>query len=237
MKASCVIFDADGTIFDAHELHKEIRLELASAFGLTSDHYLSSHRGTEILGTLNKIFDRKTMTLYLEMWDEKEIQRGLKPIATTNYVFDFLKKRGIKAGMLTNRFTRVGVLNTFKASGVDFSKLDFFVNYDPSPLLTKIKFALGALEKINPNHFLSGYPKPDARAAKPILGILKRLPDFPKSVYYVGDNLIDLEFANANGFGFVGVLSGAIKDKNEWRAAGAKIIIKDISEIPKILKI
>ena len=186
-------------------------------------------RGTEALKMLKEIFDEKTILRYLELWDKKELEKGLKPVTDANKVFDFLKRRDVKTGILTNRFTRPGVINTFRASGVDFSKLDFFVTHDPNPTTTLV-------EKIHHNHFLNRHPKPDARAIAPALPILKNLPEFPKSVYYIGDNLIDLEFARANGFGFVGVLSGVIKDKNEWRAAGSDIIIKDISEIPKFLQ-
>lgn len=233
-KPRCVIFDADGVIFDCIDTHEEIRRELAPIFGLAANQL--DHKGAEALRTLRTIFDEHAVQFYLSLWDKKEIEKGLKPVTGVNEVFNFLKSQGVKIGMLTNRVTRLGVLNTFRASGVDFSKLDFFINHDPKPALTKLKFMFGVLEKLHANHFLNIHPKPDAKAVLPALSILKRLPRFPKSVYYVGDNLIDLEFARANGFGFVGVLNGAIKDRNEWRDAGVEIVIRDISEIPKILR-
>lgn len=231
----CVIFDADGVILNSADLHRAMRQELAEVFGVRLEQL--DTKGGEALKLLSAMFDERTIRRYVELWDKKELESDLKIIKGANEVFAFLKSRNAMVGILTNRLTRPAVLKVFKNSGIDFSKIDFFINHDPRPLISKIKFAVGLLEKVHANHLLNKHPKPDPRAIAPALPMLKRLPDFPKSVYYVGDNAIDLEFANANGFSFIGVLSGGTRDENEWRAAGAKTILKDISEIPKFLRL
>ncbi|MBI4119726.1 MAG: HAD family hydrolase [Parcubacteria group bacterium] len=229
----CIIFDADGVTFNSIDTHARMRKELAAIFNVTPEQL--DYKGGEALRALTATFDKKTVKKYIALWDQKELEYGLRPVNKLNETLGYLKTKGIALGILTNRFTRFGILEVFKASGLDFSKIDFFVNHDPRPTITKIKFLFGWLQKLHANHLLNKYPKPDPRAIAPALNFLKNLDGFPNSVYYIGDNLIDLEFARANGFGFVGVLSGNVKDPKEWRLAGADAVIKDISELPRIL--
>lgn len=224
-----VIFDGDGVIFDTREIHQKIRRLLNRLnFIFGSENEISPLRGQEMRTALEKSgLNRFQFFLYIRIWRLAEFFYRPKLINGANELIAALKREGRVVGLLTNRGSRACRLAILRG-GLDWRRLDFIVTCDPS-------LSPRAVRKLSrrafPNQYSGDFAKPDGRAVLPVRHLLRHLPGYPRSVYYVGDNLIDLNFARANGFRFIAVLSGNIQDPSVWLNAGADLIIGNITSL------
>ncbi|MBI2628222.1 MAG: HAD family hydrolase [Candidatus Niyogibacteria bacterium] len=220
-----VIFDFDGTLLDSREMHNEARKMLAkffSVFGFDlNDGHLPSSRDFSTW-LQNAGLNQSYINLYFKLWNLIELWQRPGIFQGTNELIDFLKTRDIMVGLLTNR-SASSVNNAILRSGLNWEKLDFIAvnkyEEDSDFINGRKKFF---------NQYFCDFAKPDPRAADSIRHLLKDLPEYPKSVMYIGDNLLDYYFSRDNNFSFVGVLSGDTADIETWEKAGVEMIIKNI---------
>jgi phosphoglycolate phosphatase len=117
-----------------------------------------------------------------------------------------LHKKGVKLGIVSTKF-HYRIMNILRREGL----LDFFD-------------AIIGGEDVQEH-------KPDPRG---LLGAINKLNLSISQVIYIGDSLTDAETAFRAGVSFVGVLSG-VTPQNTFENYPVMQILKDISEIPKLL--
>lgn len=248
-KAEAVIFDWDGVLFDSTLAHRNIKADLELVFPHAATVHNSKGRSTEDFlreqlhcsGGLEKEEIDVVIKQYLDAWYDLENRYGLKVFSGANELLSLLKEKHIMRGVISNRGPERHNFKIFKNSDLALGLLDFFVIH--------MDKALPSLEMDHEScsyDLYSGraycqtpFSKPDPLALSPVRQMLSGLPDYPRSVYYVGDNLIDLEFSRNNDFKFIGVLSGEISYRNAWLSAGldesrGDMIVKDIGELLQI---
>lgn len=246
-KAKAVIFDWDGVLFDSTLAHRNIREDLEFEFprlvesskGRNAQEFLEEKLRD---GGLSEIKINAVIKRYFEAWNDLESRYALKIFKGANELLSLLKEKHIRRGVISNRGPDRHNFKIFKNSDLALVLLDFFVIY--------MDKALPSLEKGHEDCFfdsrhswikycLTPFSKPNPLALSPVRQMLSGLPDYPGSVYYVGDNSIDLEFARGNNFKFIGVLSGEVSYRNGWLSAGldesrGDMIVKDIGELLRI---
>src|SRR3990172_10789404 len=182
--------------------------------------------GTNTITSLREAgLSERNIRQYLKKYHAME--RVLLPQAFPEFVpmIRKLKTLGVVTGILTNRWASTDNFYVLRQGGLRFDELDMVITYDPSPRIVKLKKVCGLIRGAPACHASTPLPKPDPRAFAPALPLLRGLPKFPASVWYVGDTLIDLQCAKANSFTFVGVLTGTVRDESVWRENGADIIV------------
>lgn len=235
-KPEAVIFDWDGVLCDSNNTHKKIREVLSPEFGYLTE---NSHGKSAREFLVAKGADGATIAKYFEQWENLEKQFGASAFPDAAKTLVSLKIRGILCGALSNRGPYKHNFRTFAESGLNLNLLSFFILYN-SPAYSGVYGEEFYDETSRFYYQLSPFRKPDKSAVLPVQDLLMNCPGYPNSVLCVGDNIIDLEFARANGFKFVGVLSGDINEPSEWRRGGldfghGDMIIKDIGELLKII--
>lgn len=234
MHAEAIIFDGDGVIFDTTPLHKRVRQAVAERFGIAEFDF---HGNDPARSLLERGLAPERVSEYHDIFEEFELREGVKIFPFSNDVLAKLRERGLLTAIFTNRKARLHNLKMFHGSGLRFDLLHFFMMYEKRPWLKKLNilFHPGFRKHVKPGYILTKHPKPNPAGILPALSKIKHLPNFPESVFYVGDNLVDFQFASSNGFQFIAVLSGATKERSVWESWGAKIIVDDISFIPSLI--
>lgn len=229
---SAVIFDLDGVLFDTRRMREERAVRIAelmnvhpTTFDFGGRHYkeVLRKRGFSWWQV------RKFKWLHDKMRREEEEHRGIV-FGKAEAVLRSLKNYGKTVGILTNREMHPLTIKKI-FDEIQPNRIDFLVFHCPWWRIwwEKLRFRFRKHE-IPHCYILSPYAKPDARMSEDAKKMLQDLPGYPSSIYYVGDNVNDLRFAEACGFGFVGVLSGRISDANAWRAHDIDVVMKDIGE-------
>lgn len=225
-----VVFDVDGVLLDTNEIHKKLKNFFRKVFsivgvpvGVNKDEASGNLRGKDIISVLkNAGWEDWKIEFYVKIWTWLELRHKPKVFKGVNQVIQSCKYQGKVIGLLTNRGMDAAVKPILQ-SGLDWRKFDFFVTYEA--------ISKGSRVSKLPNHFFAEFSKPDHRAIDVANHIIERLPGYPASVLYIGDNLIDYYFARDNGFNFIGVLSGEIKNPDVWINAGVKNIIVDVAQL------
>lgn len=233
VRPEAVIFDWDGVVFDSGGAIKRMRAELADFVG--REFYFGGHDAFTSLQKLG--LSRRAVNSYSRKWEAIERGMNIKIFPLANAVLKELREKRCLTGIVTNRRKSLHNLRVFASSGLDFGLLDFFIMRDEFCWKEKIRSALGLkYQKLcSPIYRTSEHSKPDPRMIEPISGELRELHDFPTSVWYVGDNLVDAEFARENDFSFAGVMCGSITDREVWRARGVSIVVNGIEELVSAL--
>lgn len=226
LQPEAVIFDGDGVIFDDIGIRDEIRRRLKEHFHLERE---IESCGYEVMAVLSRLgFSREFAAAYLQMWERFETECGVRVFPGVNGLLRELRQKEIVLGIVTNRRVSFHNLRIFGNSGLELNLLDFFIMQSGQANSFFEVWQPGYQSYWHPIYRISEFPKPDHRSVEPALGQLKRLKNFPESVWYVGDSLVDLEFAKGNHFNFVGVLSGAVTDPEFWHGNFADIVVRDI---------
>lgn len=222
-----VMFDGDGVIFDTVPGHEAIGKICAREFGLTElDVHVADVRGTFARAGLPP----NTYERYMEIFSAYEEKHGVHVFPYVNHVLLDLRLCGYMTGIFTNRKLRLHNHQIFSSSGLDYDLIDFFMMYLVSGLeAPEIEKAL------LPIYTGAPFPKPIGMAAIPLTEKIQDIPGVPASVYYVGDNPLDFEFAKRNNFSFIGTLSGLTKTRKEWSRCGAATIVPDIRSVVTLL--
>lgn len=218
-KIRAVLFDCDGTLVDDLKVHRKLWPKVFKEFGLGKFNVDASRSVGKFLKKSG--LSDEEIRKFWKRFNGLEFGKAPEIFRNANKLLEVLKQKGILTAIVTNRPTTLNYLNFLVQAGLYINLVDFFVNYDVAPPLVKL----------HPNHFSVSCGKPKPEILKPIIKILKRLPEFPKSVLMVGDSGVDLEFANRCDFPFVGVLTGLINSVKTWKKLGLRdqdVIIKNV---------
>ena len=191
-----VVFDFDGTLIDSTEsIWKEYK-NVANKMGLKGISY------KEFKAQLGKPWDKVLKTLWpnVDVSEFSKIYRqdkeDTKLIAHVPETLDTLSKT-YRLALLTSRGGKT-LSKIIKSCGITEDRFEVIIHKDT----------------------LTSH-KPDPKALKHLLNIMKLKPD---EVVYVGDSIVDAEFAKASNVLFVGVLTGGAT-KKEFESLGVKHII------------
>lgn len=224
-----VIFDGDGVIFDTHALHNEVGRACAAELGIKA---LDVHSGD-----VREIFSRLDLggaayKRYIEIFEAHELRRGIHVFPFVNQTLFDLRMRGFMTGIFTNRKLRQHNHEVFSASGLDYNLLDFFMMH----LGNSVEFDTSRLTLLS-TYLPAPFAKPIGLAALRLFELIQDIPNAPDSVYMVGDNATDLEFARRNNFAFIGTLSGTVKSYSDWLRLGAAAdkIVPDVKSLLHLL--
>lgn len=231
-KIQAVIFDLDGVLIDTTRNFWKIH-DILSAFPFSLLFFgqpkngwrsLSRSQGENVLKVEGWSVWRAE--LYFRIWYFLEGLYKPEIFYGAYRLIMGLKHRNKVIGILTNRTDGRRTKRIFALKGLPWLDFNFIVSLKNK----KSGFFMRA-EKILPNQFYSLVSKPNPLMIKPVRFMLKNLPGYPASVLYVGDNLIDFYFARDNGFSFIGVLSGEIKNPEIWRQAGVTTVINSVNDL------
>jgi phosphoglycolate phosphatase-like HAD superfamily hydrolase len=226
-KRGVVVFDGDGVIFDTVPGHEEIARICAREFGLEE---LDVHVG-DVRGTFARAgLPANSYERYMEIFSAYEEKHGVRVFPYVNHVLLDLRLCGYMTGIFTNRKLRSHNHKIFSGSGLDYDLIDFFMMYFVSGIEPP------EIEKaLLPIYTGAPFPKPIGMAAIPLAEKIQDIPGVPASVYYVGDNPLDFEFARRNNFSFIGTLSGFTRTREAWSRCGATNIVPDIRSVVTLL--
>lgn len=216
MMSKCIIFDLDGTLLDTLE-----DIAISGNFALTSLGFEAEETqkyryfvGEGVYKLFENIFAtnpqsqeiiNKAVALF-ESHYAKQFYQNTKPYEGISKLLTFLKKRGYKMAILSNKpdsFTKMCVLKYFRS--------------------WKFDVVFGAREGIA--------RKPDPVSA---LEIASLLGEKPEDCFYVGDTMIDMQTATRANMKALGVLWG-FRDGDELLENGANALFENPSEIIKYL--
>lgn len=211
-----IIFDLDGTLLDTLE-----DIAISANFALTTLGFKAEESqkyryfvGEGVIKLFENIFtsnpqNEETIHKAVHLFEEhyaKQFSKNTKLYDGVSKMLSFLQKRGYTMAILSN-------------------KPDSFTKMCVFKYLRQWNFELvyGSRE---------GVPrKPHPEGA---LSIAKALHVSPDKCYYLGDTSIDMVTANSAGMIAIGALWG-FRDEAELLENGAKHIVKDPSEVIKLL--
>ncbi|MDD2384456.1 MAG: HAD family hydrolase [Sulfurospirillaceae bacterium] len=211
-----IIFDLDGTLLDTLE-----DIAISANYALTTLGFQAEPRGKYryyvgegVVKLFENIFaatpqENRIIQEAVRLFEEhytKQFNQNTKLYEGVSKMLSFLQKRGYKMAILSN-------------------KPDSFVKMCAFKYLKKWHWEVvyGARENIP--------RKPDPQGA---FDCAQALHASPEECYYLGDTSIDMLTANQAGMIAIGVLWG-FRDKDELVENGAKFIVKEPSEVIKLL--
>ena len=216
MMSKCIIFDLDGTLLDTLE-----DIAISGNFALTSLGFEAEETqkyryfvGEGVYKLFENIFatnpqSQETINKAVALFEShyaKQFYQNTKPYEGISKLLTFLKKRGYKMAILSNKpdsFTKMCVLKYFRS--------------------WKFDVVFGAREGIA--------RKPDPVSA---LEIASLLGENPEHCFYVGDTMIDMQTATRANMKALGVLWG-FRDGDELLENGANALFENPSEVMKYL--
>ncbi|MHA2180826.1 MAG: HAD family hydrolase [Promethearchaeota archaeon] len=209
-----IIFDFDFTLADSSKGVIECVNYAVKKLGFTE---FSNEKIKKTIGlTLEKSFTSLVGKQHLDKAEKFKhyfIEKADEVMADFTILFKetpntikLLHKKGVKLGIVSTKF-HYRIMNILRREGL----LDFFD-------------AIIGGEDVQEH-------KPDPRG---LLGAINKLNLSISQVIYIGDSLTDAETAFRAGVSFVGVLSG-VTPQNTFENYPVMQILKDISEIPKLL--
>lgn len=173
----------------------------------------------------------KEQRLYVRLWHLGEAQMRPRLFWDTNLVLETLAAKGIMTAIATNRPANKHFVELIREAKLNTRWLSFVLAYDAWPLLARFKLFMAQGVMLPCPVVPSRHPKPDLRFIHPVRHKLEALPGYPRSVLFVGDTLVDLEFAKQNGFTFAATLQGDCKDPAVWEEHGADIILPRLRDL------
>ena len=227
-----VLFDLDGTLLNCERAHARLRKTLCEMMGLDAEKMRSGGR------VISELFreqglGEKEYRLYVRLWRLGEAQVRPRLFWDANLTFEMLAARGVMTAIGTNRPANAYLVKLLRAADLNVRRLSFVLAQDKRPLLARFKLFMAEGIMLPCPVVPSRHPKPDPRFIEPVRHKLERLPGYPRSVLFVGDTLVDLEFAKKNGFAFAATLHGDLKDRAVWEAHGADLILPRLRDLLK----
>ncbi len=211
-KYDAIIFDLDGTLIDSMSLHFKAFKDTLKEHGVSMrDSTLKEFMGSSTKKILENI--KKVYPFQGKIEDVREERRYhyFKSLGENDIIFSGVEKtlkelkKNYKLAIATGS-SRVTARYSVKKEFFNFFKAIVTIN---------------DVEK--------GKPAPDQ-----LLSVAKKLKTIPKRCLMVGDSLFDIIAANNAGMDSIGVLTGYTK-KSELLKAGAKTVLRDVSEIKSYL--
>jgi phosphoglycolate phosphatase-like HAD superfamily hydrolase len=230
-KPQAVVFDWDGTLLNSERVHSYLRKTICEIMGLDPNIFCSGGR------IVKEIFNKSGLSkeraqLYMRLWQLGETQLKPRLFLDTNLVLEMLSSEGILAAVATNRSATAHLVELIQESKLNTENLSFLLAHHDSPFLARLKLFISYGITLPCPVVPSRYPKPDPRFFDPVKKFLSVLPDYPESVLFVGDTLVDLECAKKNGFRFAAVLHGKVKDRLTWEMHGADFVLRRLRDLP-----
>lgn len=219
-----VIFDGDGATIDSEGVHKRVANEAVKKFGISN---IELFRKNIRQAFLEAGLGEQEFRSFIKLFRERENLANIRVFPYVNEVLLELRLRGYLTGFFTNRSMDAHNCRTILESGLDYDLVDFLMFYnapDTEPPAVQ-----------SSKYLRSPFRKPIGMSSLPFVELIQDVSDAPQSIYYVGDNVVDLEFARRNNFSFVGVLSGVIKTRAEWLRHGAETIVPDVRSLLYLL--
>lgn len=213
-KYKAVIFDFDDTLVKNRLIKYQHHKTVAKKFyniNLTEETFL-------------KHYGKALNTLIRELYQDSDTLENMIA-ANVSIRNDFLKKAYSESvnvvTALLDHGIKVGVLSATNKNFIvdDLARLSFPVD--------RMSVIQGADE--------TEVHKPDPGVFLPLLKKLKKAGITKKDIVYVGDSLNDLQAATRAGINFIAITTGLYSEE-DFKAKGAKVIIKDITELPDLIK-
>ncbi|MBI5147884.1 MAG: HAD family hydrolase [Parcubacteria group bacterium] len=241
----CVIVDGDGVVFDTFATHWKFKLKLLGVDSVDAESEEAFRKtfgkiGREVNAHIfasSKLGEREQNRIWKE-WRALERRDGIRMMPLADRALARLKMFGLKTVLCTNRATDRHYAAAARKSRLDFSLFDCVSTIGGSRW-SRWKFRMG-FSRVHPNHFIAAFPKPDARNFIVLDLWLRQQGISREEVLYVGDSLVDFEFASATGIKFIGVLTGAVNTPERWRdwcELNHPNIIPSIGDLPDRMKI
>lgn len=209
-----VIFDFDDTLVESRLAKWAHHKHVAKKF------YNIDLKETKLLEHWGKPFDR----LVCELYENRDtLEKMLE--ANISVRKDFPKKPYKESADVVKKL----VNNNFKVSVLSAATKEYIVedlikfNFPIEKFLTVQGFKETSVHKPNPNVFLPIFEKLEKEGIK------------KKEIVYVGDSMDDMEAANAAGIHFIAVTKG-LYSEDDFKKRGVKIILKDLTKLPKLIK-
>jgi haloacid dehalogenase superfamily, subfamily IA, variant 3 with third motif having DD or ED/haloacid dehalogenase superfamily, subfamily IA, variant 1 with third motif having Dx(3-4)D or Dx(3-4)E len=216
MKYQAIIFDLDGTLLDTLEDIADAANSVLSRFNFpqhdlqTYKYFVGEGIGRLIQRALpQKKFEEDFITLCVTLMRAEYSKTWTKKTHLYPQVpdiLDSLTNQGIKMAILSNKPDDF----TKEMVAKFLMKWQFFIVQGEKPFVPK---------------------KPDPYAA---LAIAENLKIPPRTFLFLGDSEVDMKTALAAGMHPVGVLWG-FRTAEELIASGAKVLIKNLSDLIKII--
>jgi len=232
MRPQAVLFDLDGTLLNCERAHAHLRKTICEMMGLDAGNMRSGGRVISELFREHGLGE-KEYRLYVRLWHLGEAQVRPRLFWDANLALEMLAARGVMTAIGTNRPANTYLVKLMRAADLNARWLSFVLAQDKRPLLARFKLFMAEGVMLPCPVIPSRYPKPDPRFADPVRHKLEGLPGYPRSVLFVGDTLVDLEFAKANNFTFAATLHGDLKDSAIWEAHGADLILPRLRDLLK----
>lgn len=227
-----MLFDLDGTLLNCARAHAHLRKTICEMMGLPAERMYSGGLRFEELFRAQGLSEEE-QRLYVRLWHLGEAQTRPRLFWDANLALEMLAAKGVIIAVATNRGATGRLVEFVRATKLSVERLSFILAHDDFPLLARLKLFMAHGIMLPCPIVPSRYPKPDPRFLDPVRRSLEVLPDYPRSVLFVGDTLVDLEFAKKNGFAFAGTLQGDCKDRAVWEAHGADFILPRLRDLLK----
>ena len=124
MRVKLVIFDLDGVLVEAKNIHYDALNEALGNYAITWTEHLSTYDGLKTTQKLEMLSERKGLPteLYTEIWEKKQkltrqMLRELKPNQTLQSVMDALVEDGYKIAVCSNSIRKT-VLTVLSKLGI-----------------------------------------------------------------------------------------------------------------------
>lgn len=235
LRPHAVLFDLDGTLLNSERIRDLLRDMICGIMGLASEKFHSGGKTLdEYLATTG--LAPKEVALYRRLWRLGEEAAPPRAFRDANVVLEMLAARGVEIGIITNRKADAHLINVMRASGLKCHRSSFVVAHHKNPFWARTRIFLAQGVMLPCPVLPSPYGKPDARMIGAAAWRLGNALRERERIWYVGDTLVDLGFAKANGFKFAGTLRGETRDRSVWEAHGADLILKNLRDLLHILK-
>lgn len=230
MRPEAVLFDLDGTLLNCARAHAHLRKTICEVMGLDAERFRSGGRVITELFRAEGLGE-KERRLYIRLWHLGEAQLRSRLFWDANLVLEMLSVKGIMTAIATNRPADTYLIKLIRAADLNAARLSFVLGQDTWPLLARLRLFMAQGIMLPCPVIVSRHPKPDPRFIDPVRHKLEAIPGYPQSVLYVGDTLVDLEFAKANNFTFAATLQGYLKDRAVWEEHGADLILPRLRDL------
>lgn len=236
-----VVFDFDGPILDSFGLAKKSVYKTRQRFidekiadkrllpKPTKETFILSWGYPGVL-TVKKMFpliSDKEAEIFIKTWAENEKEGTLPLVRGAKKALAEIRKEGLATALLTARSHNFNLL--FKRFGLE--KYFDFVQSFANPLVPQ--------EKVHANHNFNSSHKDGPEFFSVLADWAEKKNISLTEAVFIDDTLTGLKIAGNAGLNFLGVCTGPLTLKKDWRTYGnvdEKYVIKSVAELPKWLE-